>query len=276
MLDLFASITRSSGHAVELSPIAPQTIFGMATQDFLQDLIEVHRVVGLINILAVAPLAMLSFTRSGWHKRMGKIYFYLMIFLYMTGTLRTFWGHEIPSIPFARNVAFNFFGFSLVFYGYRSIYLMYAEKFPKPTALDRSLAGLLFISSVSLAVVGCLNFSKLYPMTLIGGLGFLLACVEVYELKNSFTKKSALFSRHMRYMLASYYYVIMVFLVVEDIVKGKGKWLGPMLISIPVIALTTRTSTKWLGKRHQKVFDYAIKFSMAIPWIIFILASIMH
>lgn len=42
-----------------------------------------------------------------------------MTFLYVTGTFMTLTGHDWATWEFARNVTFNFFGYSFLIYGCR-------------------------------------------------------------------------------------------------------------------------------------------------------------
>jgi hypothetical protein len=244
-------------------------------EDFIEKVIDVHRLVGNFNIFVVAPMAMLSFARTETHRRWGKLYFFLMIFLYATGLSRTVFGvsralleGSMPSPNSWRSLSFNFFGFSLVFYGYRAIYVMYTGKYEKPTVLDWSMTGLLALSSLALIRVAFLMIDKFLPLLVFGVLGLILTAVEISELMHEFTKKSVLFARHMRYMLASYFYVITVFSVVHDFVPGKTKWLWPTVAALPVIFLTTRASAKVLGRNHRRTLNWAIRVSILWPYVI--------
>lgn len=251
-------------------------------EEFVEKVINVHKYVGFFTLCLVAPAAMLTFTRSGFHRRAGQAFFYLMIFLYLTGLLRTFtitWHitygtGEVGIAHFWRNLTFNFFGFSLMFYGYRAIYLMYSGKHKTAQPMDWGLAGLLVISSLSVIGSSFLEFAKMYPLAIIGGGGLVLAALEIHEIRTCYAKKDVLYLRHMRYMLASFFYTITVFGIVAEITDGKIKWLWPMGIGAVVIFLTTRTAKRVFGENQPRVMQWGIRVSMAIPLVILLVSEL--
>lgn len=202
-------------------------------------LILVHRFVGYPTAFIVAPLGLLAFTESRIHRRWGKLYLYGMIFLYLTGTYVTLTTHDWNTWSFARNVAFNFFGFSMVLYAWRAIRLFTRPGEIPVERLDRGLAWLLTVSVMGLLAVA---IWKDTPMRVFTLLGIVLVVLEWRDLKPGVLSKPLLYRRHQRYILASYFYVLTVVSIVHlnDELPRKIKWLWPAAIGATVIYFLTR------------------------------------
>ena len=200
-------------------------------------LILIHRIVGYPTAFIIAPLALLAFAKASVHRPWGKAYFYLLLFLYLTGTWLTLTQHPWNTWSFARNVTFNFFGFSMVLYGYRAIWLFRRPE-PRRERLDWFLAGLLTTSVVALLSVAIWKDTPMRIFTLIG---IWLCVLEYRELRQGFTDKALLYRRHQRYILASYFYVLTVVSIVHlhDELPRNLKWLWPSLVGMLVIWLLT-------------------------------------
>ena len=112
----------------------------------LQHTVEtIHQTVGYPVVFLLVPAALITFGGKRGHRLFGQIYIACMVFLYCTGTFMTLTRHDWATWEFYRNVVFNFFGFSLLIYGYRAMYLARNFQHPSPQRLDYMLAWLLTI-----------------------------------------------------------------------------------------------------------------------------------
>ena len=200
-------------------------------------LILIHRLVGYPTAFVVAPVALLAFAKPELHRRWGKAYLYLLTFLYLTGTFLTLTGHDWHTWDFARNVVFNFFGFSMVLYGWRAIHLFRQKGQPTPMRLDWVLAAVLGVTVLGVLFVAAVRDT---PMRLFALVGITFCVLEFRELRQGFRPKSVLFRRHTRFILASYFYVLTVVSIVHlgDELPRNLKWIWPTLLGGLVIAAT--------------------------------------
>ena len=198
-------------------------------------LILIHRIIGYPTAFIVAPLGLLAFATPRVHRRWGRAYFYLMLFLYLTGTYLTLTLNRWNSWGFARNLTFNFFGFSMLLYEYRAIRL-FSRGAVAPDRIDRALAKLLTLSVLALFLVAVWKDTPLRIFTL---LGIWLCVVEWREVRQGAWTKPVLFRRHMRYIFASYFYVLTVVSIVhlKDELPKNVRWLWPTALAILVIWL---------------------------------------
>lgn len=213
-------------------------------------LILIHRVVGYPTAFLVAPVALLAFARPALHRRWGTAYLYCLIFLYLTGTFLTFTGHAWHTWDFARNVVFNFFGFSMVLYGWRAIHLFRQVGQPSPTRFDWALAGMLSATVLGLLVVAAVRDT---PMRLFALVGITFCVLEFRELRDRFQPKSVLFRRHTRFILASYFYVLTVVSIVHlgDELPRNLKWIWPTLFGGLIIAATGNAARRFAEPRGK-------------------------
>jgi len=225
-------------------------------------LILIHRLVGYPTAFLVAPAALLAFARPALHRRWGKVYLCALIFLYLTGTFLTFAGHDWTSWDFARNVVFNFFGFSMVLYGWRAIHLFRQVGQPRPARLDWALAGILAVSVVGLLVVAAVRDT---PMRLFALIGITFCVLEFRELRDGFQPKSVLFRRHTRFILASYFYVLTVVSIVHlgDELPRNLKWIWPSLLGALVIG-ATGTAARRLPQPRGKILRFAVGLTLVV------------
>lgn len=226
-------------------------------------LILIHRIVGYPTAFIVAPAALLAFASPSVHRRWGMAYFYLIVFLYLTGTYLTLTRHEWSSWGFARNLAFNFFGFSMVLYAYRAIRLFRRPGAVQPERLDWFLAGLLTASVLGMLAVAVFKDTPMRIFTLIG---IMLCGLEYRELRNGFRDKTVLFRRHLRYILGSYFYVLTVVSLVHlgDELPRKVKWLWPAVVGFTVIWLLTGQGGRRLG--HALLFRPPGRIMRGLVW----------
>lgn len=213
--------------------------------DATHTLILIHRIIGYPTAFIVAPLALLAFAVPRIHRQWGKVYFYLMVFLYSTGTYLTLTQHEWYSWNFARNVTFNFFGFSMVLYAYRSIRLFRSPGTLEPDRFDRFLAYLLTFSVLAMFSVAVWKNTPMRVFTLVG---IWLCIMEWRELRGGVWEKPVLFRRHLRYILASFFYVLTVVSVVhlKDELPTNFRWLW--LTPVAILSIWLLTSAKRGGK----------------------------
>jgi hypothetical protein len=219
-------------------------------------LILIHRLVGYPTAFGVAPAALLAFARPAVHRRWGKAYLYLLTFLYLTGTFLTFARHQWYSWEFARNIVFNFFGFSMVLYGWRAIHLFRQPGQPAPTRFDWALAGMLGLTVLGLLAVAAIRDT---PMRLFSLVGITFCVLEFRELRAGFRPKSVLFRRHTRFILASFFYVMTVVSIVHlgDELPRNFKWIWPTLFGGFIIAATGNAARQF-GQPLGKVLRLAV------------------
>ena len=223
---------------------------------------RIHQVIGYPTAFLVAPAALLTWKRTQVHRRLGLTYAWSMIALYGLGTYLTFARHPIVSETFARNLSFNLLGFWLLFLGWRAIRFYRRRDDPQPGALDWTLFAVLAAASVALFAFGNGTMKK------IALVGMLIAVVEAVDLRRGFKSRLDLFTRHVRYMLASFYYVLTVVSIVHlSVLPRRVKWLAPVLLGLVVIV-----ATSWALRREdasrQAVLRAAILVTVGVTWIV--------
>ena len=203
----------------------------------MADWIELaHRTLGYPIAFVVAPATLLAFTRPQTHRRWGRAYLYGMTALYLSGTYLTLTRHEWLTWHFARNLTFNFLGFSMVVYAYRAIRLYRGTAAPAPARLDWALSALQF--GTVLGVVAVAVF-KDTPMRVFAIAGLALCWLDVRDLRARFQPRVLLFRRHLRYVLASYYYLLTLVSIVhlDAVLPRNVKWLWPTVVGIVALRL---------------------------------------
>lgn len=218
---------------------------------------------GYPTAFVVAPLALYTFVSANPHRRWGKIYLFSMIFLYCTGTFLTLTRHPWLSWGFARNLTFNFFGFSTVIYGYRSIRLFNDPGKPIPARLDYGLAGILIVSVLAMLSVAIV---KDIPMRVFTAVGIFLSVLEARELRQSFKPREILLRRHVRYILTSYYYLLTVVSIVHlaDELPGKSRWLWPTIVGCLIVGIASITARQPVEKNDPKALTWAVYATILI------------
>lgn len=203
----------------------------------MQSWIELgHRLIGYPTAFLVAPAALLAFTVPRIHRRWGRLYVYLMTALYASGLFMTLTRHEWGTWAFARNVAFNLLGYSMVVHAYRAIWLFRHPEIPGPGRLDRALAG---FQAAVVASVLALAIVRDTPMRVYAAIGLALCVLDWRELGARLQPVPVRFRRHVRYVLASYYYLLTVISIVhlDRAVPRNVKWLWPTVIGTLAAAL---------------------------------------
>ena len=217
-------------------------------------LVLAHQLVGYTTAFAIAPLALLAFAEPQRHRRWAKTYVCLMIPLYLTGLYFTFERHAVGSFVWARNLAFNFLGFYFVLLGWRAIW-RFRRQAIAPTGLDHALRALLVAASAALVAMGGLHH---FPSFVFGGLGLWLAFAVLRETADS----RALYLRHQRCMLASFFYVLTVLSIVHFRAPADVKWLWPAVLGLPLVVYATRP-----GKPQERT-RRAVLASLAIAMVV--------
>lgn len=197
----------------------------------MADWIELaHRALGYPIAFVVAPATLLAFTRPRSHRRWGRAYLYGMTALYVSGTCLGLARHEWLTWQFARNVTFNFLGFSMLIYAYRAIWLFRQVEAPAPTRLDRGLSALQIATVLGIVAVAVFKDT---PMRVFALVGLALCALDVRDLRAGFQPRARLLRRHVRYVLASYYYLLTLVSIVhlDKILSRNVKWLWPTVVA---------------------------------------------
>jgi hypothetical protein len=226
----------------------------------------IHRLVGYATAFIVAPAALFTFGPTRLHPRWGKTYAWLMVFLYCTGTFMTLTRHPWLSWAFARNITFNFFGFSMVLYGYRAMHLLRIRTDPRPARLDYMLGALLIGSVLAMLSVAVWKDT---PMRVFTVIGIFLSVLEVRDLRRGFQPKDVLLSRHIRYILASYFYLLTVMSIVhlDRVLPKNAKWLWPTGVAVFVIYFAANKSKLSEIRSRATVLKWSVGLTLAVAFL---------
>lgn len=192
-----------------------------------------HRLVGYPLAFVVAPFAIATFAGAPGHRWAGKTYAAAMTFLYLTGTALTLTRHSWATWEFARNVTFNLVGYSFLLHGWRAIWLRRRPR-PLPAAVDLWLLASLAALVAAMMVLALQRSNT--PMRVFALAGAALVVLEAVEWRAGLTGR-VLYRRHVRYMLASYFYVLTVVSLVHlrDELSSDARWLWPSALAVAVI-----------------------------------------
>jgi hypothetical protein len=221
---------------------------------------RIHQAIGYPTAFVVGPAALLAYRNGRIHRRLGLTYAWAMTALYALGTFLTFSRHWADSETFWRNLSFNLLGFWLLFLGWRAMRLFKRREEPAPQPLDWTLFSVLFAASAGLFAFGNGTMKK------IALVGAVLAAADLVELRRGFRPRLALFARHVRYMLASFYYVLTVVSIVHlGALPRRVKWLAPVLVGLVVIA-ATQWALRGSGPHQRVVLRAAVLVTVALSW----------
>lgn len=227
----------------------------------LQHAVEtIHQFVGYPVVFLLVPAALITFGGKQGHRQFGQLYIAAMVFLYSTGTFMTLTRHDWLTWEFYRNVTFNFFGFSLLIYGYRAMYLLRNFQPPSPQRLDYVLAWALTLSTAALFVVAIFKNTPMRVYTLVG---IFLVVTEWRELASGYRPKAVLYRRHIRFILASYFYVLTVvsILHLNDELPRNLKWLWPTVLGVIMVYCMTAINNQWI-RRHRPIISRASVYAL--------------
>jgi len=112
------------------------------------------------------------------------------------------------------------------------------------------LAGLLVSCTIGF---GVLSFVPGLMMRAFAALAAVLTVMELRELWSGFAPRELLYRRHIRYILASYFYVLTVASIVHlgDELPRNMKWLWPAAVGTLVVCAATASSVSWRRFRPQ-------------------------
>jgi hypothetical protein len=205
----------------------------------------IHRVVGYPLAFAVAPFAIATFAAAPGHRRSGRWYAWLMTYLYVTGTILTLTRHEWGTWEFGRNVVFNLTGYSLMLYGIRAVWLLAHPEAPRRNWMDHALLVLLAVNAVTMTLLAIVRNTplRIFSVIVIG-----LLVLEIRDWRAGYPG-AVLYRRHLRYILASYFYVLTVVSLVHlrDEMSSDLRWLWPSAIGLLVIWAASSRQAEWLG-----------------------------
>lgn len=221
---------------------------------------RVHQALGYPTAFVLGPAALLAYRRGAVHRRVGLAYVGAMCVLYALGTILTFARHPLDSETFRRNLSFNLLGFWLLFLGWRAMRLFRRREEPRPAALDWLLFGVLAAASAALFAVGGGTMRR---VALAGGF---LGALELVDLARGFRPRLLLFRRHVRYMLASFFYVLTVVSIVHlGALPRRVKWLAPVALGVVVIGAAA-WALRGEGARRKAVLRGAILLTVGCTW----------
>lgn len=222
----------------------------------------IHRIVGYPLAFIVAPLALLSFAGRPGHRRWGYAYAGAMTFLYISGTALTLTRHPWGTWEFTRNVAFNLLGFAMLFFALRAIWLMTRPASPRPAVVDRALLALLAALAATLVPLALVRSGPLRGIALAA---IWLLVLELRDWRRGFAP-AVLYRRHLRYMLASYAYVLTVASLVHlrDELSSDMRWLWPSVIFAVLIWLAGAAPLDEVRRRSAVRTRRAIAGALAV------------
>ncbi len=229
------------------------------------DAIElVHRFIGYPVAFIVGPLALASFAGAPGHRWSGTVYAGAMTFLYVSGTALTLTRHPWGTWEFGRNVAFNLFGYSLLLHGFRAMWLLNNKDSNRPVAVDYVLLLAMLGLAATLAVLAVQRRNA--PMHVFATLALVLAALEIRDWRGGLTTR-ALYARHVRYMLGSYFYVLTVVSIVHlrDELTNDARWLWPSVLGAATLWLIGegKRTTQWT---MRVLLALSIAFGAYVAW----------
>ena len=178
--------------------------------------------------LFVAPGAMLTRKGGLWHRRWGKIYFWAMALVALTALVLSLLR---PGLFLALVAVFSFY---LAFTGYRVLY----RKTPRQRAelIDWSGTVLMLLGGAALVGYGLylLRTSGFGTVAVIfGGIGLLLASLDVRAFLRPPADKRAWWFMHMNRMLAAYIATVSAFSAVNFFfLPTLVRWLWPTVVGV--------------------------------------------
>lgn len=196
-------------------------------------LLLIHRIVGYPLAFVVAPLALVTFAGRPPHRRLGVLFATGMIFLYVTGSTRTFTQYAWGSWEFGRNVVFNFMGLLFVLHAVRAIRLWRGGAVESPGRIDQILRTLFTITVVAMTLLAIVQNTALRAFSI---LSITLLVLDRADWRAGFTR-AVLYRRHARYVLASYFYVLTVVSLahLRDELAPNARWLWPAALATLVV-----------------------------------------
>lgn len=221
-----------------------------------------HKLLGFVTVLIVGPAVLLVTVGGKTHRRVGVLYFVCATLLYLSGSYFTFTKHDLLGYKFARNLSFNLFGYSLLVLAYRAVPIKRPDG-GAPTRVDRGLNVFLALLSFAMLPLGI----KRWPMAIFGVIGLVFAWVDRQEFRSGEYSAAIRLNRHIRYMMASYYYVVTLLSILLLPGGLKIKWAWPAAVALPVILLLTQPAfRRRLGWSREGTQRNLLRFSSALAF----------
>lgn len=210
-------------------------------EQFIKYSLIVHVIAGF-GALIFGALTIILKSKTPKHKKVGKVYFYCMTIIFITGIY----------ISLYKNIIFLFLIAIFTYYfcctAYRALKLKGLNITQKPKLIDwliNSIAGITFIGMIVFAIVMYFNIENSnFIIPLVFGI---MGMFTVYQnLKRLFSKpKHTLvwLKVHIGNMCVSYIGAITAFVVNQSQhipLPAPVLWLGPTAIILPIIILETK------------------------------------
>jgi len=203
---------------------------------FIQISLIIHVIAGAAALLFGA-LAIFLKKNTPKHKPVGKIYFWSMTIIFITGVYLSVFKNNIFLFLIA------FFTYYSVCIAYRALKLKHLNITQKPTIIDWAIeiiAGISFIGMVTFAVLAYFNSHNLEAIIpfVFGSLGLWGVIQNTKRLLNKPKETMGWLKVHIGNMLGSYIGAITAFVVnqMEHIpLPPIVMWLGPTAILVPII-----------------------------------------
>jgi len=205
---------------------------------FIQISTIIHIIAGATALLFGA-LAIILKKNTPKHKPVGKVYFWSMTIIFITGVYLSVFKNNIFLFLIA------FFTYYSVCIAYRALKLKYLNITQKPTVLDWFIeiaAGISFIGMIAFAILAYYkshNFGAIIPLV-FGSFGLWGVSRNVKRLICKPKQTMGWLKVHIGNMLGSYIGAITAFVVnqMEHIpLPPIVMWLGPAVILVPIIVI---------------------------------------
>jgi hypothetical protein len=221
-----------------------------------------HKMLGFATVLVVAPAALLVTIGGRAHRRLGLLYIVCMTVLYLSGTWFTFTKHELLGYKFLRNFSFNLFGYSFLLLAWRAVPLKRSDG-GVVTRVDRAAWAGLVVLSLAMLPLGI----KRWPMFVFGVVGLVFAWMDWQEMKDGVLSAKVRLNRHIRYMMASFYYVVTLLSILLMPGSFKAKWVWPSAVAGVVILLLTQPAVRdRFGWSRDGSARAALRFSTVLAF----------
>lgn len=207
-------------------------------EKFIQISTIIHIVAGSAALLFGA-LAIFLKKNTPKHKPVGKVYFWSMTIIFITGVYLSIFKNNIFLFLIA------FFTYYSVCIAYRALKLKLLNISQKPTMIDwliEIIAGISFIGMIAFAIIVYFkshNFGAIIPFV-FGSFGLWGVSRNVKRLRSKPKQTMIWLKVHIGNMLGSYIGAITAFIVnqMEHIpLPPIVMWLGPAAILVPIIVI---------------------------------------
>ncbi len=193
----------------------------------------VHVISGFLGLLC----GTIAFTRTNFikiHKKAGKIFFYAMVFIFMTSTIMCYLKTNIFLL------LVGFFSFYLASTGYRTLQLksIYKNNL-KPQFIDYAISTVGILAGISIYILAYFYFANAsnfgFVCVVFGSVSLFLGILDIRKFHITFTDKLYWMRAHGIRMAGAYVATVTAFIVVNvQIDQGWILWILPTFIIIPI------------------------------------------